>query len=96
MSRIKPIGAWLARSSSQRSQSKPLERAGPDLPVEVSQQIVLYAEFREVSRLINTVMLQLGTERWYIRYGDRIHRTGYAVAGRSDRMKCLVLEIVRG
>jgi hypothetical protein len=30
MSRIKPIGARLARAT-QRSQSKPLERAGPDL-----------------------------------------------------------------
>jgi hypothetical protein len=29
---IKPIGAWLARTT-QRSQSKPLEGAGPDLPV---------------------------------------------------------------
>jgi hypothetical protein len=33
MSRIKPIWARLARTS-QRSQSKPLERAGPDLPAQ--------------------------------------------------------------
>jgi hypothetical protein len=36
MPHIKPIGAWLARTTRQRSQLYRLERAGPDLPEQVT------------------------------------------------------------